>query len=90
MKGTTDQSDAFNKSGQPASELYAEALRIHSTFRIAGGWFGAWVGLVIGIKLIYLAIRRRRIGYQLDRASCVSCGRCFAYCPGQHTQGFEI
>jgi len=48
-----------------------------------GGWLGAWVGLVIGAKLIHLSIRRRRRDYQPDRTSCVSCGRCFWYCPGE-------
>ena len=54
-----------------------------ATFRVAGAWFGAWVGLVIGVKLIHLSIRRRRTDYMPDRAGCVSCGRCFWYCPGE-------
>ena len=71
-------------SATPAArrrELYAEAARLRAAFRRAGGWFGAWVGLVIGVKLIYLSVRRRRTDYQPDRAACVSCGRCFWYCP---------
>ena len=52
----------------------------------AGGWLGAWVGLVIGLKLIHLSIRRRRTDYQTDRTSCVSCGRCFWYCPNEQAR----
>jgi formate hydrogenlyase subunit 6/NADH:ubiquinone oxidoreductase subunit I len=37
--------------------------------------------LVVGVKLIHLSIRRRRTEYQPDKANCVSCGRCFWYCP---------
>jgi len=42
---------------------------------------GALVGLVIGLKLIGLTVRRRTADYEPDRFSCLSCGRCFAYCP---------
>ena len=48
------------------------------------GW--AWVGLVIGVKLVHLSIRRRREEYVPDRAGCVSCGRCFWYCPGEQAR----
>ena len=51
-----------------------------------GGWFGAWVGLVVGVKLIHLSVRRRRTDYQPDRTACVSCGRCFWYCPGEQAR----
>ena len=44
-------------------------------------WLGGWVGLVIGVKLIHLSLRRRRTDYSPDRGGCVSCGRCFWYCP---------
>jgi NosR/NirI family transcriptional regulator, nitrous oxide reductase regulator len=84
VQGTTDASDAFRNTGRPAAELYAEALRLREASRQAGGWFGAWVGLVVGVKLIYLTVRRRRTDYQPDRAACVSCGRCFWYCPCEH------
>ena len=47
---------------------------------------GAWIGLVIGVKLIHLSIRRRRTEYEPDRANCVSCGRCFWYCPNEQVR----
>jgi polyferredoxin len=81
VEGTIDSSDAFRNTGRPAKELYAEALALHARFAVAGAWFGAWVGLVVGVKLIHLSIRRRRTEYQPDKANCVSCGRCFWYCP---------
>jgi NosR/NirI family transcriptional regulator, nitrous oxide reductase regulator len=84
VQGTIDVSDAFRNTGRPVGELYADAVRLRGASRRAGGWFGAWVGLVIGVKLIYLSIRRRRTDYQPDRAACVSCGRCFWYCPCEH------
>jgi NosR/NirI family transcriptional regulator, nitrous oxide reductase regulator len=85
-QGTTDASDAFRNTGRTTDDLYGEALSLSSTFRRAGGWFGAWVGLVIGVKLIHLAVRRRRTDYQPDRTACVACGRCFWYCPGEQAR----
>ena len=47
-----------------------------------GSWiFGAWVGLVIGAKLISLSIRRARTDYEPDRGACFACARCFESCP---------
>jgi NosR/NirI family nitrous oxide reductase transcriptional regulator len=86
IEGTIDASDAFHNSGRAVDDLYREALSLSSGFRWAGGWFGAWVGLVIGGKLIYLSVRRRRTGYEPDRAACVSCGRCFWYCPSEQAR----
>jgi NosR/NirI family transcriptional regulator, nitrous oxide reductase regulator len=75
--------EAFRNTGRAVEDLYREASALTATFGIAGAWFGAWVGFVIGVKLIYLSIRRRRNDYVPDRAGCVSCGRCFWYCPGE-------
>ena len=81
VEDTIDASDAFRNTGRAPAELYREAFALSAMFRTAGGWFGAWVGLVIAVKLIHLSIRRQRPDYQPDRAGCVSCGRCFWYCP---------
>ena len=76
-----DATTAFRNTGRPVEELYAEALGLRGQFGTFGLWLGAWMGLVIGAKLISLSIRRRRTDYQPDRANCVACGRCFWYCP---------
>jgi ferredoxin len=84
VEGTTDASDAFRKTGRPTEELYSETLNLKKKFVLGSGLFGAFIGLVIGIKLIYLSIRRRRMDYEVNRGNCLSCGRCFAYCPIEH------
>ncbi len=81
VQGTIDASDAFRNTGRPAEDLYREADSLRGRFALAGGLLGAWVGLVIGLKLIQLSLRRRRTEYLADRSACVSCGRCFWYCP---------
>jgi len=78
---TIEPSDAFRGTGRPKDELYAEAVRINGKFAVGGGVFGGFVGLVIGSKLIQFSLRRRRVEYEADQSSCLSCGRCFAYCP---------
>jgi ferredoxin len=86
VEDTIDASDAFRNTGQATDDLYSKAMLLSSGYRRAGGWFGAWVGLVVGAKLIYLSVRRRRTDYQPDRAACVSCGRCFWYCPSEQAR----
>jgi NosR/NirI family nitrous oxide reductase transcriptional regulator len=79
----SDTLDAFQDTGVSVEKLYTDARARSAVLRIAGGWLGAWVGLVLGIKLIHLSIRRKRTDYQPVRANCVSCGRCFWYCPNE-------
>jgi len=81
VEGTTDASEAFRGTGRPTKELYDEALTLKRRFAFGGGAFGAFIGLVVGLKLIYLSIRRRRTDYEVNRGTCLSCGRCFSYCP---------
>lgn len=80
-QGTVDMSDAFYGTRRPREELYAEARTVQARFGWGGAALGVWVGLVIGIKLVHLSVRRTRTDFEPDRATCVSCGRCFAYCP---------
>lgn len=86
VAGTIDASEAFRGTGRPVSELYADALARRARFRTLGAWLGAWTGLVIGVKLVTLSIRRKRTDYQPDRTRCVSCGRCYWYCPGEQVR----
>ena len=81
VTGTVDLSDAFYGTHRPREDLYAEARAVQSRFVLGGGLLGAWVGLVIGVKLIHLSVRRTRTGHETDPAGCVACGRCFEACP---------
>ncbi len=80
-KEPTDASKAFRQTGQTVEELYAEALRVRGRFATGGWLFGAFVGLVIGAKLIGVSTPRTQNVYDPDPADCVSCGRCYVYCP---------
>ena len=74
-------SEAFRGSDKPVQQLYDEALAIKAGFGTGGRWLGGFIGLVIGCKLIAVSIYRSRTGYEPDRGTCFSCGRCFKYCP---------
>jgi len=78
---TTDASDAFRATRRPVAELYATAVARRDRFQWLGLALGAWVGLVVAAKLVSLSMRSRREDYQPNRSGCVSCGRCFWYCP---------
>ncbi len=77
----TDAVEAFRGTRQSSDRLAEAAISLRERFIQLGGWLGAWIGLVLGIKLIHLNIRRRRDDYQAERTGCVSCGRCYWYCP---------
>jgi Fe-S-cluster-containing hydrogenase component 2 len=76
--------DAFRATGETPEDLYVRADAIVKKFAGYGALFGGWVGLVFAVKLVQLSIRRRRTDFEPDRAACVSCGRCFWYCPEEH------
>jgi NosR/NirI family nitrous oxide reductase transcriptional regulator len=77
----TDATKAFRASGKLSEELFAEARSIQIQFR-KGGWIlGGFVGLVLFLKLIGLFVRQSQKEYDVDKGTCFSCGRCFAYCP---------
>jgi NosR/NirI family nitrous oxide reductase transcriptional regulator len=81
VKGKTEASGAFEQQGAPRQQLYAEAAQIRRQFDLYALLAGAFMGLVLGLRLIGLSVRRRRENYETDPAACVACGRCFAYCP---------
>ena len=83
---STDASAAFRATGRAIEELYAEAQGIRAKFGTGGWIFGAFVGLVAGLKLIDLSVWRQRTDYEASRASCLACGRCYKYCPREHVR----
>jgi hypothetical protein len=80
----TLETEEWRKQKQAPAALYAEALAIRERMR-RGGWLaGGFLGLVFGLRLLALSIRRKREDYEPDTANCVSCTRCFWYCPREH------
>lgn len=75
---------AFRDSGATAWQVYQEADGVLRQFAVGSWLAGGFVGLVVGLKLLQLSVRRTRVEHYIDRARCVSCGRCFKHCPVEH------
>lgn len=78
---TTEITRTFRASGKPTEVLFAEAKAIQGKFKTGGWILGGFLGLIICIKIINLSIQRKRENYSIDAGTCLSCGRCFKYCP---------
>ena len=74
---------ALDRARQTPKEILTEAAAIRHRFTTGGWLFGAWVSLVIGVKLISLSLRRQRTDFEPDRGDCFACARCFEYCPNE-------
>ena len=73
--------EAFYGQEGTAEELTERYENIQGEFKFYSTIAGALIGLVIGITLIGLSVKRTRRQYEIDHADCVACGRCFSYCP---------
>jgi NAD-dependent dihydropyrimidine dehydrogenase PreA subunit len=86
--GKTDaerlRAEAFLRTGRLPEELYAQEAAVFDQFAVGGTLLGAFLGFVVGGRLVGLAVRRHRTDYEAERGPCVACGRCFAYCPREH------
>lgn len=80
-KTGSEESMAFHSSGIQMSQLFNDAARVQS-FIYTGGWLGgALLGLFFGISLLKTSVVRRQTDYVPDKGNCVSCGKCYRYCP---------
>lgn len=87
VQGTTIESNAFREGDQTAAALYAEARAIDTRFKPAGAAFGAFLGLALCGRLYRLTVLRHEHDYTADKGACLSCARCFKYCPVEENHG---
>ena len=73
--------EAFYGQGGTVEELTERHDQIQNDFKFYATIAGALIGLLVGITLINLSIKRTRKLYEIDHKDCVACGRCFSYCP---------
>jgi ferredoxin len=76
--------EVFFAQGGTIDDLVAQTNEIREQFAVYSTVAGALTGLIIGLTLIRLSLKRTRKTYEIDEASCVNCGRCFSYCPQNH------
>ena len=74
-------SDTFRTSNVTTEELHADALAVKDTFKTGGAWLGAFMMLIVCLKLVQLSIVKKRDIFTPHKETCFSCGRCYPYCP---------
>ncbi|MGL4593804.1 MAG: 4Fe-4S binding protein [Thermoguttaceae bacterium] len=81
--GAFPETHALTQLNRSHEDVFRLAHETRTRFQRAGFWFGIWIGVVFGVKIIALIRRRHRSDYVVDPTKCVACGRCFWYCPNQ-------
>jgi ferredoxin len=74
---------ALARARQHPDDLLRDARAIQRKVTLGSWGFGAWVGLVIGIKLISLSLHRQRTDFEPASGDCFACARCFEFCPNE-------
>ena len=77
----SNEKKAFIVTGQSEASVYRQAAAVEKNFAAGSALMGGFVGLAAGLSLVRLSVRRKNNNYEPDRSACVSCGRCFNYCP---------
>ena len=80
----TLESETFRGSTRSKEELWGEVQQIVVRFRTGSIFLGIFIGAVFATTFIRTYLRRSRTGYEPDKERCLSCARCFAYCPSEH------
>jgi NosR/NirI family nitrous oxide reductase transcriptional regulator len=81
IKAVSKAAVAYLESGKSDKELFDEEQFIINRFKKGAPWVGIFLGLSLGIGLYAPTLRKLRTDYEPDRGRCVSCGKCFAFCP---------
>jgi len=75
------ESETFRLEGKTTASLHAESLAIKEKFKTGSALLGAFMALIITIKLIELSVIKKRTIFEPHKETCFSCGRCYPYCP---------
>jgi polyferredoxin len=81
--------EVFYEQEGTLKDLAKRVAVVHADFRFYSTVAGAFLGLVVGLTLINLTLKRRRDTYEINEAACVACGRCFNYCPQNRAKSIQ-
>jgi NosR/NirI family transcriptional regulator, nitrous oxide reductase regulator len=77
---------AYARAERDPETLLDQAIHTRRKFN-RGGWiFGAFAGLVLGVRLARFSIQSRQTDFEPDRGACVACARCFNSCPQERVR----
>ena len=82
----TPEALGLARVAQQPEVFLAGAATLRGRFQLATLLFGAWFGLVAGLKLVALALRPQRSDFEPDRGACLACARCFSACPNERVR----
>ncbi len=84
VEDMTLRSETFRASTATPEELREAAAIVVSRYKTGSTLVGLFVAMMFCVRLAALSRRAARDGYIPDSGACVSCGRCFSYCPREH------
>ena len=79
--GENLDTDTFRPSDVTSEQLHEDAQAVRETFKTGGAWLGAFIMLIVSLKLVGLSIVKKREIFTPRKEMCFSCGRCYPYCP---------
>jgi ferredoxin len=82
----TPEALSLERAAADPEAVLSAARPIRQRVTLAAWCFGAWAGLVVGLKLLSLCVRVTRSDYEPDRGACVACARCFLSCPNERAR----
>ena len=90
LEDRTLESEAFREADGSVASLYERARDVQGRFRIGGVLFGAWCGVVLGLRFFVINREERRTIYDINQFRCVACTRCYLSCPREHLRLREL
>lgn len=81
INSKTQEAIAFHSSGNLAKTLFRDAAEIQNKFYKSSWIMGILSGFILGMALIKSSILRIEKDYIPHKGNCISCGRCYDYCP---------
>jgi ferredoxin len=77
---------ALTRAQREQATLLPAAVEKRNALALGGWFFGGFVGLVVGCKLVGFSFWRRRRDYEPDQGGCFGCARCFLSCPQERVR----
>jgi ferredoxin len=78
---TKPEQQALLRAQRTEAELLPAAVSTRHKLAIGGWILGAWIGLIVGGKLLGFSFWTKRTDWEPDTGDCVACARCFRSCP---------